>query len=150
MQAKKSHLQTTQIVLCIHYKGLELKLTHLVPVLQMILAPIPDSNESYIEFDLTGLPNQATKISFDYTGWNNSAVNNIKNTNRNALFALQVFRNGIWETLENTDGITNLKETLLNTYQTVIYLVPGNYKYRVILNTPGLGSNKSKYRSSRV
>ncbi len=109
----------------------------------MIFSPISDSNESYIEFDLTGLTEQATEISFDYTAWSSTAVSNIKNTNRDALFALQVFRNDIWETLENTDGVTNLKNTLLDTYQTVTYLVPGNFRYRVVLNTPGSGTTNT-------
>lgn len=116
----------------------------------MILAPISTLNESYIEFDLTGLTEQATEISFDYTAWDSSAVNNIKNANRDALFALQVFRNGIWETLKNTDGITNLKETLIDTYQTVIYSVPGNYKYRIVLNTPGTGTGSSNTAQAGV
>jgi hypothetical protein len=116
----------------------------------MILTPISTSNESYIEFDLTGFSSQVTEISFDYTAWNSTAVNNIKNTNRDALFALQVFRNGIWETLENIDGITNLKDALLDTYQTVRYLVPGNFRYRVILNTPGSGTTSTNIAQAGV
>jgi endonuclease I len=106
-----------------------------------VLAPVKDNSYAYVEFDLTGLSKEVHQISFDYGTWNSTSLTNLLNENREAFFGLQVFIDNSWITLESNEGITNLKDNLIEQFQTVTYNVGGNYKYRVVLNTPGAGTN---------
>jgi uncharacterized repeat protein (TIGR02543 family) len=116
-----------------------------------ILSPHSTSGvTSYIEFDLSDIGEEAFSISFDYTAWSSTAVNNIKNENRDSLYALQFFDGTNWISLTNTDSVLNLKDTLTDSYQTVTYEVTEAGFYRVILECPGAGTTANNTAQAGV
>jgi len=115
-----------------------------------VLAPISTDKTAYVEFDLTSMGPETNRITFDFGAWSNTALTNLLDNNRDSYFALQVFINDVWIDLETTEGYTNLKNILTESMQTVHYNVPGNYKYRVLLTTPGTYSNTTNTHQAAV
>jgi len=105
-----------------------------------VLAPIKSATTAYIEFDLSNLPNTAHQISFDYAAITDTALNNLLNNNRDPYLVLEVFNEGVWEPLENIDGVVNIASNLTDTLQEVTYEVDGGLFYRIVLQTPGDGT----------
>lgn len=114
---------------------------------------------SYIEFDLTDLnlnyEGNIVQIEFDFTAWSSTAVNNIKNANRDAFYGLQVWDpsigdDGDWVSLTNSDGVTNLKSNLTDSYQTVTYNISFGARFRIILDCPGSGTTASNTAQAGV
>lgn len=106
-----------------------------------VLAPVKENSYAYVEFDLSNLIKIVNQITFDYGTWNSRSLTALKNSNSEAIFGLEVFIDGNWILLENAESTTNLINNLTEQFQTVTYNVGGNYKYRVVLNTPGADTN---------
>ncbi|TVP94011.1 MAG: hypothetical protein EA374_08120 [Acholeplasmatales bacterium] len=107
---------------------------------------------AYIEFDLSGLEDGEYIIEFDYTAWSQTAVNNLKNENREAVYGLEVYDDATdsWILLENTEGASNLVDTLTATYQTTSYEVSGGGIYRISINAPGSGTTANNTAQAGV